>query len=129
MSEYTSLIETIKSETNCVSDTDDAVLREYAQELAEGVTAERDAEIAANLPVPYTKRVNARAQIDGDTLLIPRAVTATAARAEGEDWITSTRGPKMANPKAMCAVGVHEEFVLPGVVEIIRVVILWRRDK
>ena len=129
VSDYASLVETIKSETNCVSDAEDVSLQGFAQELAEGVTAERDAAIAEALPVPYTKRVNARAQIDGDTLLIPRAVIATASRAEGGDWITSTQGPRLARPKAGCVVGVHEEFVLPGVVEIVRVVILWRRDK
>ena len=127
--EYADLIETIMQETQCVSATDDEVLAAVAQELAEGVTAERDAEIAEALPVPYQKKVPARAQIDGDELTIPRCVIATASRVPGADWITSTKGPRMGRTKAGCAVGVHVELAIPDVVEIVRVVILWRRDK
>ena len=126
---YADLIETIMQETQCVSATDDESLTAYAQELAERVTAERDAEIAELLPVPYQKKVPARAQLDGDMLTIPRCVIATASRAEGHDWITSTRGPRMGREKAGCAVGISEELIIPGVVEIVRIVILWRRAK
>ena len=128
-SDAADVVATIMEETQCVSTTEDEALAAIAQELAMGVTAERDAEIAAALPVPYTKRVPARAQLDGDTLLIPRAITATASRAAGGDWITSTKGPRMGRAKAGCAVGVHVELEIPGVVEIVRVVILWRREK
>ena len=127
--EYGDLVETIMQETQCISKTDDAALDAYAQELAEGVTAERDAEIAEALPVPYQKKVPARAQLDGDTLTIPRCVIATATRVEGGDWITSTKGPRMGRSKAGCAVGVHPELVIPKVLEIVRIVILWRRDR
>ena len=129
MEKYTDLIETITQETQCVSMADDQTLNEFAQELAEGVTAERDAMIADALPVPYQKKVPARAQLDGDFLTIPRCVIATASRAEGGDWITSTKGPRMGKTKAGCAIGVHEELVIPGVLEIVRIVILWRREK
>ena len=129
MEKYAELIETITQETQCVSMADDQTLNEFAQELAEGVTAERDAMIADALPVPYQKKVPARAQLDGDFLTIPRCVIATASRADGGEWITSTKGPRMGKTKAGCAIGVHEELVIPGVVEIIRIVILWRRDK
>ena len=127
--QYNNLVETIMQETQCVSTSDDGTLAAFAQELAEGVTAERDAEIAEALPVPYQKKVPARAQIDGDTLTIPRCVIATASRAEGGTWITSTKGPRMGRPKAGCAIGFHPELVIPNVVEIVRIVILWRRDK
>ena len=126
---YADLVETIMQEVGCVSGAGSAELDAVAQELAEGVTAERDAEIAEALPVPYQKKVPARAQIDGDELTIPRCVIAQASRVAGQDWRTSTKGPRMGRTKAGCAVGVHEEFVMPGVVEIVRVVILWRRDK
>ena len=126
---YKDLVERIMQETDCVSMADDDALTAAAQELAEGVTAERDAEIAEALPVPYQKKVPARAQIDGDELTIPRCVIAQASRVPGEDWITSTQGPRMGRTKAGCALGVHEELVIPGVVEIVRIVILWRRDK
>ena len=126
---YTDLVETIMEQTQCVSLSDDEALEAFAQELAEGVTAERDAEIAEALPVPYQKKVPARAQIDGDELTIPRCIIATASKAKGGDWITSTRGPRMGRMKAGCAVGVHQELFIPGAVEIVRVVILWRRDK
>ena len=126
---YASLAARIMRETQCVSMADGEELTAFAQELAEGVTAERDAAIADSLPVPYQKKVPARAQLDGDTLTIPRCVIATASRPEGGEWVTSTKGPRMGRPKAGCAVGVHEELVIPGVVEIIRIVILWRRDR
>ena len=35
----------------------------------------------------------------------------------------------MGRTKAGCAVGIHVELDIPDVVEIVRVVILWRRDK
>ena len=126
---YLEITGKILSETHCVSKTDNPELWKLAQELAEGVTAERDAELAASLPVPYQKKVPARAQIDGDYLTIPRCVYTSASRAAGGEWITSSKGPRMGRAKAGCAVGVHEELVIPGVVEIIRVVILWKRDK
>ena len=129
MHKFSDVVETIMRETQCISTTDDPAVQAVAQELAEGVTAERDAEIAAALPTPYTKRVPARAQLDGETLLIPRAVTATASRAAGGEWITSSKGPRMGREKAGCAVGVHVELDIPGVVEIVRVVILWRRER
>ena len=130
---YAELVETIMQETGCVSAAEDGeqgqMLGAFAQELAEGVTAERDAEIAEALPVPYQKKVPARAQIDGDELTIPRCVIAQAAREAGGEWNTSTRGPRMGRAKAGCAVGVHVELDIPDVVEIVRVVILWRRDR
>ena len=127
--QYADLVKTIMDETQCVSLTDLESVALYAQELAEGVTAERDAQIAADLPKPYQKKVPARAQLDGDFLTIPRCVIATASRAEGGAWITSTKGPRMGRVKAGCAVGVHPELVIPNVLEIVRVVILWKRDK
>ena len=129
MTSYDDLLETLLKETNCISTVDDAVLTAYAQELAEGVTAERDAEIAEALPKPYQKKVPARAQLDGDELTIPRCVIATASRAAGGEWITSTKGPRMGRMKAGCAVGMYTELDIPHVVEIVRIVILWRRDR
>ena len=129
---YAGLAEMIMLETGCTSEAPaDSELYAVAQELAEGVTAERDAEIAAALPVPYQKRVPARAQIDGEELIIPRCVIATATRAtaSGGDWITSTRGPRLGRAKADCAIGMHVELDIPHVVEIVRVVILWRNVK
>ena len=126
---YTALVEKILAETACISLSSDSVLEAFAEELAEGVTAERDAEIAEALPVPYQKKVPARAQIDGDELTIPRCVIATASRSAEGDWITSTQGPRMGRTKAGCAIGMHVELEIPGVVEIVRVVILWKRDR
>ena len=129
MEQYADLIAKIMKESSCVSTTDDPDLKAAAQELAEGVTAERDAEIAVSLPVPYQKKVPARAQIDGDELTIPRCVYVTASRAEGMDWMTSTSGPRPGRMKAGCAVGLNEDLVLPGVLTIVRIAILWRREK
>ena len=126
---YADLVEAVLKETDCQSTVDDSVLAAYAQELAEGVTAERDAEIAEALPKPYQKKVPARAQLDGDELTIPRCVIAQAAREAGGEWKTSTQGPRMGRMKAGCAVGVHVELDIPDVVEIVRIVVLWRRDR
>ncbi len=126
---YDDVVSRIMEETQCVSKSDNEGLQAYAQEMAEGVTAERDAEIANALPVPYTKKVPARAQLDGDMLLIPRAITATATKMPNSEWVTSTKGPRMGRTKVDCVVGVATELDMPGVVTIIRVVILWRREK
>ena len=125
---YADLIATIMEETQCVSTTDDAQLLAYAQELAEGVTPERDAEIAEALPVPYQKKVPARAQIDGDELTIPRCIYATASKVGDTPWRTSTKGPRMGREKMDCAVGVHTDLEI-GDVTIIKAVILWRRSR
>ena len=125
---YAELVQTILNETQCVSTTDDAQLTAYAQELAEGVTPERDAEIADALPVPYQKKVPARAQLDGDELTIPRCMYIQASKVGEGDWNTSSRGPRMGREKADCAVGVHTELELEGIL-IVRVVVLWRRAK
>ena len=129
MEKYADLVDTIMDEAGCVSHSHDERLASFAQELAEGVSAERDAEIAEALPVPYQKRVPARAQIDGEELTIPRCVIAQASRVPGEDWVTSTKGPRMGRTKAGCAVGIHVELEIPDVVEIVRMVILWKRDR
>ena len=130
MDKYQALIERVMQETRCVSTAQDAELEAFATELASThLTAERDAEIASLLPVPYTKTVPARAQIDGETLLVPRMVLATASRPEGGEWSTSSKGPRMKREKAGCVAGVYEDLIIPGVVEIIRIAILWRREK
>ena len=127
--EMQDLIEKVLDEVACEDIVVDDTLEDFAQELAEGVTAERDAEIAEELPVPYTKRVPARAQIDGEELLIPRCVIATASKVPGGEWITSTRGPRLGKAKAGCVVGATTELYIPDVLHIVRVVILWRRPK
>ena len=126
---YADLVHTLLEEVGRTTEVFDRELMAYAQELAEGVTAERDAEIAEALPKPYQKKVPARAQLDGDELTIPRCVIAQAAREAGGEWKTSTQGPRMGRMKAGCVVGVHVELDIPDVVEIVRVVILWRRDR
>ena len=127
--EMQDLIEQVLDEVACEDLVLDDKLEAFAQELAEGVTAERDAEIAEELPVPYTKKVPARAQIDGETLLIPRCVIATATKVPDGEWITSTKGPRLGKAKAGCVAGATTELYIPDVLHIVRVVILWRRPK
>ena len=105
----------------------DPTLNTVAQELAEGVTAEREAEIAAALPAPYARRVPARAQIDGDYLTVPRAAIISANLIDGV-FTSSARGRKLRAPKRECAVGFHTE-VTGDWGSIFRIVVLWRRDK
>ena len=128
MVKYRDLINQVIKETQCRTITANLELVAYAQELAEGVTAARDEAIAKALPVPYQKRVPARAQLDGDELVIPRCVYVQASKVGDGKWNTSSRGPRMARVKAECAIGVHTELEI-GDVQIVRIVILWRRAK
>ena len=128
MVKYRDLINQVVEETQCHTLTTNPGLVAYAQELAEGVTAARDEVIAKELPVPYQKRVPARAQIDGDELVIPRCVYVQASKVGDAKWNTSSRGPRMGRVKDGCAIGVHTELEI-GDVTIVRMVILWRRAK
>ena len=99
-----------------------------AAELAAGVTAERDAEIAGELPAPYTARLAARAQIDGDTIHVPRVIYVDASVIPGRDLMTSARGRRQAKAKRDVAVGIHT--VISGDWgTIYRFAVLWRREK
>ena len=126
--DYVELAERIMAETQCRSMTDDPTLVGYAEELAAGVTPERDAEIANSLPVPYQKKVPATAQLDGDELTIPRCMYIQASKVGEGEWNTATRGLRLGREKADCAIGIHTEYNQHGVT-ILRIVILWRRAK
>ena len=124
---YEDLIAEVLEALNADGQTEDEDLLAAAQELAEGVTAERDAEIAGALPVPYTARVPARAQIDGDTLHIPRVAYIQASKVGDGDWKHSARGRKLKRAKKDVAVGVHVELKMEGI-QIVSLAVLWRRD-
>ena len=121
------LIGRILGEINASNATDDQDLIDAANELAAGVTAEREAEIAESLPAAYSQKKPARAQIDGDYITVPKAVYVSASFVNGE-WFTSTSGRKLNRPKMDCAVGTYVEYDSPEVT-IFRIVILWRREK
>ena len=121
------LISRILDEINASTTTDHPDLIDAANELAAGVTGEREAEIAENLPAAYSRKVPARAQIDGDYLTVPKAVYVSASFVDGK-WYTSTNGRKLNRPKMDCAVGTAVEFEGAGIV-IMKIVILWRREK
>ena len=105
-------------------------LNEYAMELAQGVTAERDAEIAADLPRPYQMRLPARAQLDGDELVCPRVAYVDASKVPGGEWqTTAARGQRLARVKDGAFVGAAVELDIPDVVTIIRIAVLWRRAR
>ena len=74
------LISQVLLEMNAVSRTEDAALVAYAEEMAAGVSAEREAEITADLPVPYTLEESATADLSGDTLRVPRMAVVTATK-------------------------------------------------
>ena len=121
------MIDQVLTDLNCESRTDDADLLAAAQELAEGVTAEREAEIAAALPVPYARRVPARAQLDGDFLTVPRSAIVDATLIDGV-FRSGAMGKKLRAPKMAAAVGFHT--VVSGAWgTIYRIVVLWRRAK
>ena len=121
------MIDQVLDDLNCRSRTDDADLLAAAQELAEGVTAEREAEIAAALPVPYARRVPARAQLDGDFLTVPRSAIVDASLIDGV-FRSSAMGKKLRAPKMAAAVGFHT-VVSGDWGTIYRIVVLWRRAK
>ena len=121
------MIQQVLQDLNADGTTDDASLIEYAQELAEGVTAEREAEIADALPAPYARRIPARAQLDGDTLHVPRQAIVDASLIDGV-FRSSAMGKKLRAPKTACAVGFNVE-VTGAWGTIYRIVVLWRRAK
>ena len=131
MSDYKEVVDAILERVNSVSTTGDAGLIATANELAAGVTAEREAEICAEeLPIPYTFETPARAQIDGDTIRVPRSVNTAASWTPDGGWNTGTSmGRRLRRQKADCAVGVHVDLDIPDVVKILRIVVLWRRVK
>ena len=127
------LIDQVLEDINCESEFQphegwEVDLVEFANELAAGVTAEREAEIAATLPVPYTRLAEATAEVSADKIRVPRMVIATATKASGGDWITSTQGRRMRRPKADCIVG-SRTLVDNEYVTVVRFVILWRRAR
>ena len=129
MTQYQEVVDAILIDINSVSTTDDADVLAAAQELAEGVTAEREAEICDALPVPYTFLAPARAQLDDEKIRVPRAVNTAASWTPENGWNTGSVGRRLRQKKADCAVGVHVDLDLGGVVTILRIVVLWKRVK
>ena len=118
----------LAQEARCLTTTEDPALIAAAQELAEGVTAERDAEIALALPGPYRQRVPATAQLDGDELTVPRALRLGASSTGGSWDLGSMQGRRQRTEKRDCAIGVHVALDLPQVT-IVEAVVLWRRAR
>ena len=130
------LIVDIFEEINASTVTDDEDLLMYANELAAGVDAERDAAIAEALPVPYTMQKPARAQLDGDFIRMPRVVYVDASKVGDRDWAFSKFGRRLNREKMDCAVGMNVEFEMPAnpetgtdAITIMRFAILWRRNR
>ena len=116
----------LMEQLNCQTTSDDPQLRAFANDLAdEDLTAARDAEIAAALPTPYTMQVNARAQIDGETIRVPRRVMVDANRQDGE-WTLGLQGRRQRLAKDGCVVGSAISLDLPSVT-IARFIVLWKR--
>ena len=132
-SEYTYLVSSVMDDLRVESFgvLDQAMqdkLQATANELAAGVTPERDAEIAESLPVPYTMKLPARAQLDGDNLLCPRVSYVDASLVPGEHWnIGSAVGRRLRRAKEGAVAGIHVELDIPDVVKIVRIAVLWRR--
>ena len=115
----------LQEQSRCASLTENQTILAAAQELAEGVTAEREAEISADLPVPYAMRVPATAQLDGEELTVPRALRVDASNT-GDGWNVGMQGRRQGLAKRDCAIGMHVDLDIPGVT-IVNAVILWRR--
>lgn len=129
MTRYGELIEDILDEINAVGEpSTDATLLAFANELAAGVTAEREAAIAAELAPAYTLKELATAQANQDFIRVPRMVVATASKVGGGEWTTSTQGRRMRREKGSCAVGLHVVFESDDF-QVVKLAILWRRVK
>ena len=120
------VIDQALAEINSLSQTDDPALVSAANELAAGVTAEREAEIAEALPVPYTMLQSSTADIHGAKIRVPRMVRVIGHKLPGGDWVTSTSGRKLGLEKADCAVGLHT-VVANDYATVVNLVVLWRR--
>ena len=119
----------ILEEINAENEIFDAELVGIANELAAGVTAEREAELAEALPGAYVSSVNARAQDDGDKIRVPKAVYTHATYNQGA-WLKTMSGGKLRRVKMDVVVGAAVEFEMPEAdLKIVRLVILWRRKK
>ena len=128
MVDLQSLTEEILRDINAVSVSADPVLMDYANELAAGVTAEREAEIAEALPAPYTLEESATAELGSDKIRVPRMTVVQASRAGDEEWITSASGRRMRRSKADCVVG-YNVVADTEWYAVVKFAILWRRDK
>ena len=123
------VIDGIMSTINGQNIIENEELQAIADELAAGVTAEREAEVAMELPAPYRQSFNARAEISNEKIICPRC-TYTAATRIGDTWNYSTHGRKMARPKTDCVFGVAVDLDLPEAsLLIVKIVVLWKRDK
>ncbi len=123
------LVEQILREANVVSTGDDVDLAVIAAELAAGVTADREAEISDELPVPYTLEESSTADVDGEKIRVPRMVVVMASRPDPDaQWTTSLTGRKLRRPKADCIVGRHD-LMDDGTYAVRRYILLWRRPK
>ena len=123
------VIDGILADINAANEIHDEELVAIANELAAGVTGDREAELAGELPAAYTSRIAARAQLDGDTLHVPKAAYTHAVWNQGE-WVKTMRGSKLRRPKMDAVVGVAVELDLPDAdLKIVNVVVLWRREK
>ena len=123
------VVDGILAEINATNEIFDAELLAIANELAAGVTAEREAELSEELPVPYTSLVNATAEMSDDKLRVPKAVYTHATYNQGE-WLKTMRGGKLRRAKMDVVVGTAVEFEMPEAdLKIVRLVILWRRQK
>ena len=125
------VLEDLNVQSTGVTDLDlYTALQEYASELAEGVTPERDAEIADALPRPYQMKLPARAQLDGEMLTCPRVAYVDASKVPGGEWQTSAaRGQRLSKVKEGAFVGLHVALDIPDVVTIVRLAVLWRRAR
>ena len=123
------VIDGIMSTINGQNIIENEELQGIADELAAGVTAEREAELAMELPAPYRQSFNARAEISDEKIICPRA-TYTAANSVAGVWNYSTHGRKMARPKIDCVFGVAVDLDMPEAeLLIVKIVVLWKRDK
>ena len=122
------LIDKIMEEINCVSGSTDPALVNAAEELARGVTAEREAEISEALPRPYTMLQSSTADVHGPKIRVPRMVRVSAHKIGNGEWITSTSGRRLGLKKEGCAVGSHT-VVANDVATVKNLVVLWRRER
>ena len=121
------IVERVLGEINSQGTSDDEAIQAFADELAGGVDAEREMEIAIQLPRGYTRKELLSAE-EGERVLLPRMLVVSAHKLPGKDWHTSTTGRGLRRRKEGCVVGVHTVVDNEHVTSL-HMVVLWQRLK
>ena len=127
-------LEALSSSLGVKSFTEDVDIIDAAMEMAApGLTAEREAEIAAALPRQYTERVNATAQESDDKIRVPKILIVNCVLVKqgpqaSDEWQTGVSGRRQRRPKENVALGYHV-LVDNEWATVVKLLYLWSPQK